>query len=47
MVLSSPSETVETQTSLASTETLTAIADKASSGTMMHALLYTSSECVV
>ncbi|KAM9204114.1 LOW QUALITY PROTEIN: otogelin-like protein [Mergus octosetaceus] len=46
MVLSSPSETVETRTSLASTETLTAIADKASSGTMMHALSYTSSECV-
>ncbi|KAI6079643.1 Otogelin-like protein isoform X2 [Aix galericulata] len=44
MVLSSPSETVETQTSLESTET--ARADKASSGTMMHALSYTSSECV-
>ncbi|XP_050569179.1 otogelin-like protein [Cygnus atratus] len=46
MVLSSPSETMETQTSLASTKTLTAIADKASSGTMIHPLSYTSSECV-
>eukprot|EP00075_Anas_platyrhynchos_P020781 XP_027310034.1 otogelin-like protein isoform X2 [Anas platyrhynchos] len=45
-ILTQKTETVETQTSLASTETLTAIADKASSGTMMHALSYTSSECV-
>ncbi|XP_035196827.1 otogelin-like protein isoform X1 [Oxyura jamaicensis] len=45
-ILTQKTETVETQYSLASTETLTAIADKASSGTMMHTLLYTSSECV-
>nr|XP_047934780.1 otogelin-like protein [Anser cygnoides] len=44
-ILTQRTETVETQTSLASTKTLTAIADKASSGTMMHPLSYTS-ECV-
>ncbi|XP_029858735.1 otogelin-like protein isoform X6 [Aquila chrysaetos chrysaetos] len=46
MALPSSSEPVETQTSLASTETMTAIADKASFGTMMHTLMSTSSECV-
>ncbi|KAM6145505.1 otogelin-like protein [Phoenicopterus ruber ruber] len=44
--LPSSSEPVETQTSLASTETMTATADKASFGTMMHTLMSTSSECV-
>ncbi|KAM6137254.1 LOW QUALITY PROTEIN: otogelin-like protein [Pterocles gutturalis] len=44
--LPSSSEPVETQTRLASTETMTAAADKASIGTMMHALMSTSSECV-
>ncbi|XP_066849611.1 otogelin-like protein isoform X5 [Anser cygnoides] len=44
-ILTQRTETVETQTSLASTKTLTAIADKASSGTVMHPLSYTS-ECV-
>lgn len=43
MTLSSSSEPVETPTSLASTETMTAIAEKASFGTMMS----TSSKCVV
>ncbi|XP_054668775.1 otogelin-like protein [Grus americana] len=37
---------VETQTSLASTETMSAIAEKASFGTMAHTLMSTSSECV-
>ncbi|XP_074758903.1 otogelin-like protein isoform X7 [Athene noctua] len=39
-------EPVETQTSLTSTETVTAVTDKASFGTMMHTLMSTSSECV-
>lgn len=47
MALPSPSEPVETLTSLASTETMTATADKASFGTMMHTLMSTSSKCVV
>ncbi|XP_054044370.1 otogelin-like protein [Rissa tridactyla] len=46
MALPSSSEPVETQTSLASTETMTATADKASFGTMMHMLMSTSSQCV-
>ncbi|XP_069629733.1 otogelin-like protein isoform X6 [Haliaeetus albicilla] len=44
--LPSSSEPVETQTSLASTGTMTAIADKASFGTMMHTLMSASFECV-
>lgn len=47
IALPSSSEPVETPTSLASTGTMTAIADKASFGTMMHTLLSTSFECVV
>ncbi|XP_074758905.1 otogelin-like protein isoform X9 [Athene noctua] len=46
MSLPSSSEPVETQTSLTSTETVTAVTDKASFGTMMHTLMSTSSECV-
>ncbi|KAM7128570.1 LOW QUALITY PROTEIN: otogelin-like protein [Ciconia maguari] len=46
MALPSSSEPVETQTSLASTETMTAIADKASFGTMMYSLMSTSAKCV-
>ncbi|XP_040451149.1 otogelin-like protein [Falco naumanni] len=46
MVLTSSSEPVETQTSLASAERTTAVADKASFDTMIHALMSTSSECV-
>lgn len=47
IALPSSSEPVETQTSLASTGTMTAIADKSSFGTMMHTLMSTSFECVV
>uniref|UniRef100_A0A8B9NSR6 Otogelin like n=1 Tax=Accipiter nisus TaxID=211598 RepID=A0A8B9NSR6_9AVES len=46
IALPSSSEPVETQTSLASTGTMTALADKASFGTMMHTLMSTSFECV-
>ncbi|KAM6384723.1 LOW QUALITY PROTEIN: otogelin-like protein [Alca torda] len=46
IALPSSSEPVETQTSLASTETMAATADKASFGTMMHTLMSTSSKCV-
>ncbi|XP_030335424.1 otogelin-like protein [Strigops habroptila] len=46
MSLPSSPEPVETQSSLASTETMTAVADKASLGTVMHTLMSTSSECV-
>ncbi|XP_057285337.1 otogelin-like protein [Pezoporus wallicus] len=46
MSLPSSPEPVETLSSLASTETMTAVADKASFGTMMHTLMSTSSECV-
>ncbi|XP_014818799.1 PREDICTED: otogelin-like protein [Calidris pugnax] len=46
MALSSPSEPVKTQASLASAETMTATGDKASFGTMMHTLISTSSKCV-
>ncbi|XP_009876498.1 PREDICTED: otogelin-like protein, partial [Apaloderma vittatum] len=46
MALPSSSEPVETQASLAGTETMAAIADKASFGTMMNTLMSTSSECV-
>ncbi|XP_065596971.1 otogelin-like protein [Cyrtonyx montezumae] len=45
MALSSPSP-VESQTSLASTDTATTIADETLFGTMMHTLTPTSSECV-
>lgn len=46
MALSSPSP-METQTSLASTDTVTTIADKTLFGTVMHTLMSSSSECVV
>ncbi|XP_052630474.1 otogelin-like protein isoform X7 [Harpia harpyja] len=46
IALPSSAEPVETQTSLASTGTMTATADKSSFGTMMHTLMSTSSECV-
>ncbi|NWH50930.1 OTOGL protein, partial [Fregata magnificens] len=46
MALPSSSEPVETQTSLASTETMTAITQKASFGTMIYTPMSTSSECV-
>ncbi|XP_010014448.1 PREDICTED: otogelin-like protein [Nestor notabilis] len=46
MSLPSSPEPMETQSSLASTETMTAVADKASFGTVMHTLMSTSSECV-
>ncbi|KAM6424642.1 otogelin-like protein [Rhynochetos jubatus] len=46
MALPPFSEPVETQTPLASVETMTAIADKASFGTMMHTLISASSKCV-
>ncbi|XP_064365622.1 otogelin-like protein [Dromaius novaehollandiae] len=46
MALPSSSEPVQTQTSLASTEAITVIADQASFGTVMHTLVSTSSECV-
>eukprot|EP00076_Gallus_gallus_P018585 XP_015138776.1 otogelin-like protein isoform X1 [Gallus gallus] len=45
MALSSPSP-METQTSLASTDTVTTIADKTLFGTVMHTLMSSSSECV-
>ncbi|XP_028941441.1 otogelin-like protein, partial [Antrostomus carolinensis] len=46
MALPSSSKPVKTQTYLARTETMTAVADKASFGTVMHTLISTSSECV-
>ncbi|CAN0070868.1 unnamed protein product [Bubo scandiacus] len=46
IALPSSSEPVETQTSLTSTETVSAVTDKASFGTMMDTLMSTSSECV-
>uniref|UniRef100_A0A8C8BHN8 Otogelin like n=1 Tax=Otus sunia TaxID=257818 RepID=A0A8C8BHN8_9STRI len=46
IALPSSSEPVETQISLTSTETVSAVNDKASFGTMMDTLMSTSSECV-
>ncbi|XP_010006345.1 PREDICTED: otogelin-like protein [Chaetura pelagica] len=46
MALPSSSQPVETQTSPTRAETMTATADKASFGTMMHTLMSTSSKCV-
>ncbi|KAM6303379.1 otogelin-like protein [Podargus strigoides] len=46
MALPFSSEPVETQTSVASTEAMTAIPDKASFGTVMHTVMSTSAECV-
>ncbi|XP_033919213.1 otogelin-like protein [Melopsittacus undulatus] len=46
MSLPSSPEPVETQSFLASTETMTAVADKTAFGTVMHTLMSPSSECV-
>ncbi|NXX87877.1 OTOGL protein, partial [Centropus bengalensis] len=46
MALPSSSEPEKTQTSLASTETMTAMVDKAFFGTGMHTLMPTASECL-